>query len=108
MDMVVWNFRAPLGHCVQVSSDASLGGSFPPQTAADWITGKECRCFFFLLLENTPQCLSLALSLSVSSLTDGDVFWLFFSPPVSSYFIKVVLSVSPVCTQTACGGKFRK
>lgn len=33
MNWCVLNCRAPSGHCVQVISDSSLRGSFPPQTA---------------------------------------------------------------------------
>lgn len=48
MDMLGLNFRAPLGHCVQVSSDSSLRGSSPPQTAVQiGSLGRNADALFF-------------------------------------------------------------
>lgn len=75
MDMLGLNFRAPLGHCVQVSSDSSLRGSSPPQTAVQiGSLGRNADALFFSF-RKYPHCLSLSSSLSVSSLTDGDGFF---------------------------------
>lgn len=68
MDRCVLNRRAPSGHCVQVISDSSLRGSFPPQTAAHiGSLGRNADAFS----ENTLSDVSLPHSVFGGFFFDG-------------------------------------